>query len=110
MQTARPPLFEPLPVRGPWTAVALSRGEFLGVLGASLVVFAVLGGPVWTHVRDAHFLRITVSYAVIPILVASVQWRSGSLRPGVFLGATALLAATKLVVTAAATVVLGIGG
>lgn len=104
------PWLGPLPTRGPWTAVALSRAEFLGVLAASVLVFLVLGGPVWTHLRDSHFLRITVSYAVIPLLVAAVQWRSGTLRPGVFLGATALLAAAKLVLTAGLTVVLGITG
>jgi len=110
VQTTRPPLFEPLPQHGPWSAVGLSRGEFLGVLGISLGLFILLGGPLWSHLRDAHFVRITVSYAIIPLLVAVVQWRSGTLRLAAFLGATALLAATKLVVTAGLTVVLGMTG
>ena len=110
MQTPRPPLFEALPQHGPWSAVGLTRGAFLGVLAASLAVFLLLGGPVWTHLRDSHFVRIGASYAVIPLLVAAAQWRSGTLRAGAFLGATALLAAAKLVLTAGLTVVLGIAG
>jgi hypothetical protein len=106
----RPRFFEALPQQGPWSAVGLTRGEFLGVLGASFAVFLLLGGPVWTHLRDSHFLRIGVSYAVIPLLVAAAQWRSGTLGAGAFLGATALLAAAKLVLTAGLTVALGIAG
>jgi hypothetical protein len=110
VQQSRPPMFGPLPRHGPWSVVGLSRGQFLGVLAASLALFVGLGGPVWSHLHDAHLVRITVSYAVIPLLVAVVQWRSGRLRPGLFVGATALLAASKLVLTAALTVALGIAG
>ena len=80
------------------------------MLAASLAVFLLLGGPVWTHLRDPHFLRISASYAVIPLLVAAAQWRSGTLRAGTLVGATALLAAAKLVLTAGLTVALGIAG
>ena len=110
MQASRPPLFEPLPAMGPWNAVGLSRGQFLGVLAISLALFVTVGGPVWAHLRDPHFARITVSYAVIPVLVGIAQWRAGTLRPGIFLGAAALLCALKLVLTAGLTVALGIAG
>ena len=108
MQGSRPPFFGPLPTMGPWNAVGLSRGQFLGVLTMSLAVFVLVGGPLWAHLRDSHFERITASYAVIPLLVALAQWRAGTLRPGLFLGASALLCALKLVLTAGLTVALGI--
>ena len=101
--------FGPLPAAGPWSAVGLSRGQFLGILAVSLALFVLLGGPVWAHLRDSHFTRIILSYAVIPFLTAAAQWRRGTLRPGVFLGASALLSAVKLLVTAGLTVALGIG-
>jgi hypothetical protein len=97
-----------LPEHGIWTAVGLRRGQFFAVLGLSLAVFAFLGGPVWTHVRDAHFLRIAVSYAVIPPAVYVAMRRSG--RPGlVAVGlASAVLMFVKLVVTASLFVVLAL--
>lgn len=104
----RPRFLEPFPTSGPWTAVGLARREFLGILAVSLALFVFLGGPVWSHLRGVHFGRIAVSYAVIPVLVAMAQWRAGTLRPTLFLGASALLAAVKLVLTAGLTVVLGI--
>jgi hypothetical protein len=110
MPSSRAPLIGPLPRNGPWTAVALSRGEFLAVLAVAVGLFLVLGGPIWLHLHDPHFVRIAASYAVIPLLVAVAQWRSGTLRAGVFLGATALIAAVKLVLTAGLTVILGIAG
>jgi hypothetical protein len=109
-KSPNPRLFGPLPALGPWTAVGLSRGEFLGVLVLSVGLFVFVGGPVWAHLREPHFARITVSYAVIPGLVALAQWRAGTLRLGSFVGASALLAALKLVATAGLTVALGIAG
>lgn len=108
METSRTPFLGSLPAAGPWNAVGLSRGQFLGILLVSLAVFFFLGGPVWAHLRESHFARIGVSYAVIPVMVGIAQWRGGTLRPGLFLGASALLAAVKLVLTAGLTIALGI--
>ena len=96
------------PEHGIWTAIGLGRGQFFAILGVSLAVFALLGGPVWTHVRDAHFARIAVSYAVIPPAVYVAMRRNG--RAGlVSVGlASAILAFVKLVVTASLFVVLAI--
>jgi hypothetical protein len=108
VETSQTRFLGPLPTTGPWNAVGLSRGQFLGILLVSLAVFLFLGGPVWAHLRDSHFTRVGVSYAVIPLLVSIAQWRSGTLRPGLFLGASALLTAAKLVLTAGLTIALGI--
>jgi hypothetical protein len=96
------------PEHGIWTAVGLGRGQFFAILGVSLAVFAVLGGPVWTHVRDPHLLRITVSYAVIPLAVWVAMRRNG--RPGFVAVSVAslVLAFVKLVVTATLFVVLAL--
>ena len=93
--------FGALPERGPWTAVGLTRAQFLVILGLSVVLFVFVGGPVWTHLRDGHFARIAVSYGVIPPAVAVALRRSGRVRPLVVVGASAVIALVKLVVTAA---------
>jgi hypothetical protein len=103
------PFFGRLPERGPWTAVGLTRGQFLAILGLSLVLFAFVGGPVWAHVRDRHGVRIAVSYAVIPLAAGIALRRNHGARPGLLLGATVVIALIKLVLTAALLVVLALG-
>jgi hypothetical protein len=97
-----------LPEHGIWTAVGLGRGQFFAILGVSLAVFALLGGPVWTHVRDAHLLRIAVSYAVIPPLAFAALRRNGRRGLVAVATASAVLAFVKLVVTASLFVVLAL--
>lgn len=88
------------PQDGIWTSVGLGRGQFFAILGAALLVFLFLGGPVWTHVRDPHLLRIAVSYAVIPpaVLLALLRNRKCGVVPVAV--ASAVLAFVKLVLTA----------
>jgi hypothetical protein len=106
--STRTPLFASLPERGIWTQVGLTRGQFLGILGLSVALFVVVGGPIWLHVHDGHFLRITLSYGFIPIAVAVALWRNGTLRLGLLLGASAVIAALKLLLTAGLLVVVAI--
>jgi hypothetical protein len=56
---------EGFPEQGIWTALGLGRGQFFAILALSLAVFLFFDGPVWQHLRGAHFARIAVSYAVI---------------------------------------------
>jgi|SRR6516164_9889600 hypothetical protein len=93
-------LLGPLPQVGPWTRLALTRGQFVGILVGSIALFVLVGGPVWRHVHDGHFLRITVSYGVIPVAVAAALAYNRALRPSVFVGATVVIASVKLLATA----------
>lgn len=93
-------LFGPLPTRGIWTAVGLSRGQFLAILTLSVACFAFIGGAVWVHPRGDHFLRIGLSYAVIVPAVAFAMRHERPFPLGRALVAIALIALIKLVVTA----------
>ncbi len=95
-----PPLFGPLPLAGPWTALGLTRGQFLGILALSFGLFVVWGGPVWSHLHDGHFWRLGVSYAAIPPAVAWALHRNGGLQAARVLVASGVLALLKLVLTA----------
>ena len=99
-EPARVPLFGSFPSRGIWNAVGLGRGDFLGILLAAVAVYAFLGGPIWRRLGEDDFVRIATSYALIPAAVALAQWARGTLRPSLFLGGSAVIAALKLVVTA----------
>ena len=105
---ARGAFFDGFPEHGIWTAVGLGRGQFFAILGVALAVFAFLGGPVWTHVRDPHLLRIAVSYAVIPPAVFAAMRRNG--RPTLVSVSVAslVLAFVKLVVTATVFVIVAL--
>jgi hypothetical protein len=109
---ARPPartrLFGPLPTRGIWTALELTRTQFLAILALSVVVFLFAGGPLWTHARASHFWRINLSYAVIPPAVAAAFYRNGKLRIVPILVASVVIALVKLVVTAVLLVLIGV--
>jgi hypothetical protein len=93
-------LFGPLPERGIWTAVGLARGQFLAILALSVALFLAVGGPAWRHLHDTHFTRIAVSYAAIPLAVTLALHRNRTLRPGLLLAASAVLAGLKLLLTA----------
>ncbi len=103
----RPPLFGPLPTRGIWTALALTRGQFVVILAASVALFAFIDGPLWLHVHSSHFMRIALSYMAIPIAVTGALLRNRKFRLLTVVVATAVLSLIKLVVTALLLVVIG---
>jgi hypothetical protein len=105
---ARTSFFGGLPERGPWTAVGLSRAQFLAILALSVGLFVFVGGPVWAHVHDRHFARIAISYGVIPVAVVGALHRNGTARPALVAGATLVIALVKLILTAALLVVLAL--
>jgi hypothetical protein len=90
-----------LPEHGIWTAVGLTRDQFLVIVALATFLFVCIGGPVWRHLRESHFDRIAVSYLVIPVLVGGALYRNGRLRLLLLLEATFVVAVVKLVVTAA---------
>jgi hypothetical protein len=102
--------FAPLPVHGPWTALQLTRTQFLVILAGACAVYAFTGGPLWRHLGENDFVRIAVSYAVIPPAVAAALHRNGALRLSTWLVASGVIAALKLLLTALAALALGIAG
>jgi hypothetical protein len=105
-----PAFFGSLPARGIWTPLGLARGQFLGILALSVGLFILVGGPVWRHPYDSHVMRIGLSYAIIPLAVTVALWRNGTLRASLILGASAVLALIKLVLTALLLMAIGIAG
>ncbi|MEW6268708.1 MAG: hypothetical protein AB1689_05350 [Thermodesulfobacteriota bacterium] len=103
-------LFAPLPVHGPWTMLQLSRTQFLLILAAACALYAFAGGPLWRHLGDNDFLRIAVSYAIIPPAVALALHRNRALRVSTWLAASGVIAALKLLLTALLALALGIAG
>jgi hypothetical protein len=104
----RAPFFGGLPERGVWTAVELTRGQFAAILGLSVLLFVFVGGPLWNHLHDSHFARIAVSYGVIPLAVGVALSRNGSWRLPLIVGASALIAVVKLLLTAGLMVALAL--
>jgi hypothetical protein len=104
----RAPLFGPLPTRGVWTALDLTRNQFLLILLLSVVLFLFIGGPLWLHTRESHFWRINLSYAVIPFAVAAAFYRNGRVRFVPIVVASGVIALVKLVVTAVLLVLIGV--
>ncbi len=96
------------PERGIWTPLDLGRGQFFAILGLSLLVFVVAGGPVWRHVTDPHTVRIATSYGIIPPAVWAARRRNGASGALGIVVASAVLAAIKLVLTAGLLVVLAL--
>ena len=96
----RTPFFGPLPSRGPWSAVGLTRLQFFVILGLSVACFMLIGGPVWRPARGEHFLRIGLSYALIPPAVALAFRHEHPFPIARTLAASAVIALVKLVVTA----------
>ncbi len=106
----RSPFFGGFPERGIWTAVNLGRGEFLGILALSLLIFALWDGPVWTHLEASHFERIMVSYAFIPLATAAALARGARLTLTAWFGATLVIGIAKLFITALLVMLLGVAG
>ncbi len=104
----RTPFLGTFPTDGIWTSLGLGRVQFFAILGASLALFAVVDGPVWQRVHAPHFWRIMVSYAAIPVAVACALAWNRAPRLTLFLGASAVLALVKLVLTAALLVALAL--
>lgn len=103
-----PRLIGALPTRGVWTAVGLGRGQFLAILGLSVAGFVLIGGPVWHHVHDRHFVRIVTSYlAIVPLVAAALAW-NGAFSWRHLAGGTIVIALAKLLLTAGLLVVLAI--
>jgi hypothetical protein len=100
-------LFGPLPSRGIWTGLGLTRGQFFAILAVSVLLFVFVDGPLWMHLHDHHFARITVSYAFIPPAVGVALYRNGQARLLPIVVAAAVIAVIKLVLTAALLVVIG---
>jgi hypothetical protein len=110
MAEPRARLFGPFPARGVWTALGLTRGQFLGILLLSVTLFVFVDGPLWAHVRDGHLTRIAVSYGIIPPAVAAALYRNRGFRPALLLGASTVIALVKLVLTAALLVAIALAG
>jgi len=105
---ARGRLFGALPTHGIWTSFGLGRGQFLATLGVAVALFVIVDGPLWDHLRDAHLRRIVVSYAVIPLAVGLALARNRAFGWRALVGASAVLALLKLVITAALLALLAI--
>ncbi len=109
MSSERPSQFlGAFPNDGIWTSLGLGRIQFFAILTAALALFTFVDGPVWQHVHAPHFWRITVSYTAIPIAVTAALAWNRTPRPALLLGATAVLALIKLVLTAGLLVALAL--
>ena len=108
-ESERTPFFGPLPTRGIWTAVGLTRGQFLFILAVSVALFLFLDGPLWRHTHDSHFWRIVWSYLAILPMTCVALYRNGKAGLGTIVAASAVVGLVKLVVTAVILVVIGLG-
>ncbi len=101
-------LFGPLPTHGIWTALELTRSQFVLILMLSVGLFLLIRGPLWLHAHESHFWRINLSYAIIPVAVAVALYRNGKARPASIIVASVVIALVKLVITAVLLVVIGV--
>lgn len=92
--------FGSLPTHGVWTAVGLSRSQFLLVISVSVLAFLFLGGPLWQHLDTNHFHRIVLSYLAIPVLILAIQLARRQLNLSTLLGGTIVIGVIKLLLTA----------
>jgi hypothetical protein len=97
-----------IPQQGIWTSVNLSREQFFAILLLSILLFLLLDGPAWRHLRDSHTVRILGSYGIIPVLVAVVQWKRHCVNLRSWLEASILISLIKLLVTAVLLVILAL--
>ncbi len=101
-------LFAPFPETGPWSALGLTRGQFLGILALSVAVFLLWGGALWSHLGGREFGRLAASYAVIPIAVAAALYRNSRLRWPLLLAGSGVIGILKLVATAGLDLLFGL--
>jgi len=106
--TERARMFSTPSLQGPWTALRLTRAQFFAILLGATLVYVFTGGPLWSHLRENDFDRITISYLVIPATVALALYRNHELRVSTWLAASGVIAAVKLLLTAGLALVLGI--
>jgi len=88
--------------------LALTRDQFLLILAVSIALFLFIDGPLWRHLHASHFKRIALSYAAIPIAVATALVRNGKGRVLPIFVASVVISLIKLVLTAALLVVIGV--
>jgi hypothetical protein len=100
----------PIPTRGPWSAVGLSRGWFFATLAIATGCFLLIGGPVWRDPHGDHFPRIVLSYAIIVPLVVLAFARRRPFPVGSVLAAIGVIALVKLVLTAGLLGVIALAG
>lgn len=100
--------FGPLPTRGIWNALDLTRDQFLAILALSILLFVFIDGPVWSHARESHFWRIALSYLAIPAAVAVALRMNRKLRAAPLVVGSAVLSLIKLVLTAIILVIVGV--
>lgn len=103
------PFFGPLPTRGMWTAVSLTRGQFFLILTVSIAMFLFLDGPLWLHTRESHFWRIGWSYLAIVPMAWVALYRNGKVHLSTVVAASVVVGLVKLVLTAVILVVIGLG-
>jgi hypothetical protein len=96
------------PKDGIWTAVGMTRGQFLGIIAVSTALFVFIDGPVWHHLRDSHLARIIWSYTMIPPAVAGALYLNRKPRLGLLVAASVVIGLVKLVLTAVILVLIGL--
>lgn len=96
----KPATFAPLPTKGVWTAIGLTRAAFFTIFLGASALYVFWGGPLWSHLGEDDFTRIVVSYGVIPVAVALALLRAGNFGVATLLVATGVISALKLVLTA----------
>jgi hypothetical protein len=101
-------LFGPLPTRGIWTSLDLTRGQFLFIIALSVGLFVFIDGPLWVHAHESHFWRIVLSYLAIPVAVAAALYWNRKARAVTAVVASIVIALVKLVLTAVILVAIGL--
>lgn len=94
------PWFAPFPKKGVWTALGLTRSAFFAILTGSVLVYVFWGGPLWNHLGEDDFVRIVISYSLIPVAVAGALAANRTMTLANFVAGSAVLCTMKLVVTA----------
>lgn len=80
--------------------MGMGMGAAVAILAVATALYLVWGGPLWEHLGQSEFIRILVSYGLIPLLVVVVQIQRGTLALSTFLTACGVIGGTKLVLTA----------
>jgi hypothetical protein len=94
------PFFGSFPTRGVWTALGLSRAQFLLIIAVSVVAFLFVDGPLWRQLEGNHFRRIVLSYLTIPAMIVAIQLLHREFSLSTLLGGTIVIGVIKLLLTA----------